>query len=268
MIIQVLRREFKSYRRSTLVYALIGFLLLLMYTAIFPSFQKQSADLVRLVNSFPQSFQKAFNIDTNFFSSLPAYLAGEKYSLTWQILALLLAISRAGQALAGEIEKGTMSFMLMLPISRLRLYAGKYLSGIVAIVLFVIATVLGEIPIAAAFGLHYPIKGTLFLAVLGLAFAWAIFALSLAVSAAVSERSKMYFVIGGMAILMYVADIVAKLKPDISWIGKLSLFHYFEVNEFLVLGHFKTLDVVVFAVLAVLATIAGAMVFINRDISV
>jgi ABC-2 type transport system permease protein len=239
-----------------------------MYTAIFPSFQQQSANLVQLVNSFPESFQKAFNIDTNFFSSLPAYLAGEKYSLTWQLLALLLVISRAGQALAGEIEKGTMSFMLMLPISRLKLYFGKYLSGMVAIVLFVIATVLGEIPIAAAFGLKYPIKGTLFLAVLGLAFAWAIYALSFAISAAVSERSKMYFAMGGLAILMYVADIVSKLKPDLNWIGKLSLFHYFEVNEFLVLGQFKALDIVVFMALAAVATIIGAVIFMKRDISV
>lgn len=268
MIFQVLSREFKNYRRSTLVYALIGFLLLLLYTAIFPSFQKQSANLVQLINSFPPSFQKAFNIDTNFFSSLPAYLAGEKYSLTWQILAILLVVSRAGQALSGEIEKGTMSFMLMLPISRFKLYVGKYLSGIVAIVLFVVATVLGEIPIAAAFGLHYPITATLMLAVLGLAFAWAIFALSYAISAIVSERSKMYFAIGGMAILMYVADLVAKLKPDISWVGKLSLFHYFEVNEFLVLGHFKSLDVLLFVVIAVVATVVGALVFARRDISV
>lgn len=258
--------DFRKHKTSTIVMAITGTLLLLLYISLFPSLQKQAQSFSELLSHYPQGFIKAFGINTDFFGKIENYLAGEQFSITWQALVSVLVIGRAGVAIAGEVERGTMNFLLAQPVSRGRLYFGKYLSGLAALVIFIIFSTLAAMPLANLFSVHYSVVGFFDLALICLAFGWAIFAASFLVSALSSERSRVYIWIGGTILFMYVVDIVSKLKESLSDLRYASAFHYLDINAFFIAHQINWADLAVFGAVIVIGTVGGWFIFNRRDI--
>lgn len=264
----ILARDFRDRRVSTISYCVIGVGLLVLYLSIFPSIKASSQNISQLISSYPQAFLKAFDIDTTMFTQVESYLSAEQFSLMWPILVILLAVSRAGRAVAGEIEKGTAGFLLSLPVSRLRILAGKYLSGLIALIILVAVSTLATIPLARLFSVTTQNANYLALALMGLLFSWAVYALTMLFSTLFSERSPVYFVVGGLLLAMYVLDLVSKLKTNLSDLRYGSLFHYLAASDAVVHNRLHMVNVAVLGGIIVVATVAAAVIFIRRDISV
>ena len=186
----------------------------------------------------------------------------------WPILAIILAISRAGGSLVGEIEKGTMGLYLALPISRVKLFLTKCAGGLTSALIFVVATVLAIIPMALLCGQSVNALIVLKLAFFSFLFMWVIFAVTACLSVIFSERSKVYMTIGGVLLAMYAANIVASLKTNLSWLHKVSIFYYYSPQDVLTKGHLNLAYVFLFLAAIGLSTLLGALIFDRRDISV
>lgn len=259
-------KMFKDRRTSLLVYAIAGIGFLEMYVAIYPSIFKQAARFNELFASYPQEFLKAFGIDRLDMSTLENYIAMEHFSLIWPLMLVIFMISIAGGALAGEIERGTIELLLARPISRLKLFIGRYLYGFIALVIFILATVFAIIPLAEIHKVTYNADRYLIISILGLLFGLAVFSLSLLVSALFSERGRVSMILGGSLVLMYVLNVVASLKENLSDLKYLSFFHYFDAQSALTKGELNLTSVWVFAGIIIVSTIIGAMVWKRRDV--
>ena len=261
------KRDFSDKRVTTLVYSLISIGLLALYISLFPSIKAQSSNYQQLFSSFPAAFQKAFNVDTSIFTTLEGFLATEKFSITWQVLAILLASSRAAQSISGEIERGTMGFLLAQPVTRTKLYWAKYLSGLTSIIIFVLASTLVTIPLAGLMHVDYQAHHYFLLMVLCLLFSWAIYCVAFLLSSVFSDRSRVYFIVGGSLVAMYVVEIISKLKESLNFLSRYTLFHYFDVTNTLVHGRFSATNALMFGVIIIISSIAGVVVFNKRDIA-
>ena len=207
----IIRKELYQRRWALLGFSIAAISFLLLYILIYPSFQNESAKFDELLKSYPKALLEAFNIEQLQLSTLEGYISVEHFSFVWPLMAIFLSLSLAGVAFAGEVEKGTMAFLLSQPIGRAKIFIAKYISGILALTGFVIVSIMAMIPLAQIQNLSVNVGNVSKTALLSLCFAWVLYALGILVSSFTSERSKSYFVVGGMLLLMYVANVVSGL---------------------------------------------------------
>lgn len=264
----IMWRELKDRRFSLMSYSGIALVLLLVYVSIFPSIKDSMVQFQALYESYPKGLYQALGIENLSISSIENYLAIEMYSIVWPMLAILLSASLAGYSVAGQVERGIIGFYLALPISRSRLFLSKYASGLLAIIIFTVASVLCALPLAALFQNPLGVASVLRLAYLSLLFMWAMYAAALFLSAWFSERSKVYMVMGGALIAMYVANIIAGLKTRYEWLSHYSVFHYYNAQHILSGGDLHLSSVSVFLGIILVFTVLGLFTFNKRDVAV
>jgi ABC-2 type transport system permease protein len=261
-------RTIANRRTGLIVYCASGMLLLVMFFAVFPSLKNQFNDYKQLIEAYPEAMMKAFRIDAESYGTLEGFLAGEQFSMTWPIMLMFFVVSFAGSTIAGEIERGTMGLLLSQPITRTRLFFTKYLAGLTQLALFTLCTIPVGIPLARLFGLEPASPNYWALTLLAFLFGWAAMSLTFFLSALFSERGKVYGIIGGLFVLMYVLNILAALKENLKDFQYLSFFYYFDSNAALIKNTISTTSVVVFGATIVVTTILAAWWFQKRDVSV
>lgn len=268
LIITTIRKELYQRRWSIIGFSLAAFLFLVMYISIYPSFQHETAKFNEILKSYPKALLQAFNIEQIQLSTVSGYISVEHFSFIWPLMAILFALSTAGQSIAGEIEKGTLAVMLSLPLGRVRIFVGKYLAGLTALGIFLLVSTLTVIPLTALVHLSINTANVWKVILLSGFFIWAIYALGLLVSCAVSEKSRVYFALGGLLLVMYVANIVSGLVKSLSGLKYISFFHYYSPDKALVHGQLFASSLCVFAATVCVATITAFYLFRRRDISV
>lgn len=261
-------RELRDRRISLFFYCFAMVASIVMYASLYPSIQDSWKDMQKLYESFPKELYDAFGIKNLEINSLEQFLGIELFSFVWPIAALFFAVSRAGGAVAGEIEKGVINLYLSLPISRTKFLMAKYVSFVVSLLIFVSFSIFAIIPISAIFGASINIAAICKVALLSLLFVWTIYSVALFASAIFSEKSKVYMIVGGGLLLMYVMNVVAGLKSSFSWLDNYSYFHFFNAQDILSGGQIQKTSIVVFALTILVATILSLIAFKNRDVQV
>lgn len=261
-------RIIKDRRISLIVYCLAGIGLLWMYIALFPSIQTQAASFNELLKNYPQALMKAFGLEELNLSRVENYLAMEQFSIIWPMMVIFLVVSLAGAAIAGEIEKGTAEIMLSKPVSRLKIFFGKYLAGVFTIIVFTICSIFAAIPLAKLYNIDFVFKNYVTLSIVSFFFSLAIFSLAMFFSAIFSEKSKAYMTTGGILIVMYVLNIIAALKDNLKSLKYLSFFYYYDPDQALIKNIINETGVLVFVIIAVVCAIVAAIWFKKRDIAV
>lgn len=265
LITHTIRKKLKTL----FVYIAISVALTWMLTALYPDFSKQADQLSAVFQNYPEDFIKAFDVDMqNFLASLEGFLAAENYSIMWPIILIILTLSLGAGAIAGEIEAGTMEILLAQPISRLKIFFGKYITGALIALSFVWISILAVIPLAMLYHIDYQLKNHFMIAILGSLLALAIFSLSMLFSAIFSSKGKTASVPAGILIFMYAIKIIAKLKESLSDLEYLSFFHYFDSNQALLYGNINKSAILVFLGVSIICTVIGALWFQKRDIAV
>lgn len=260
-------KEIKQRKWTITSYSLIAFSFLWLYSAIFPSFAKESAKLSELFESYPKAILEAFNIEQLQLTTFSGYISAEHFSLVWPLMAILITVSTAGVMLAGEVERGTMSLMLAMPVSRSRLYIAKYFAGMIMLLIFTLFSSIAIIPLAAVTNIDISSANVWLVSVLSFVFGWAIYSLAFMFSSVVKERSRVYFIMGGGLMLMYVANVVSGLIDSLDRLKYVSFFHYYTPDKALVAGKLSISSCAIFVAVAVLSAIVGYIAFNKRDIS-
>ena len=264
--LMIIRRELSFRRNSIIIFCAIVFVLVVLYTFIFPVIQAQSAKFDQLISSLG-SVYKAIGIQGRVsFNNLDSYMSTELFGFTWPLLASLFSLILAGTTVAGEIESGTLGMLLALPISRGRIFLVKFLAGLVFLVVFVIISTFSIIPLAEIIGVHFNITSYFLTALMATLFVISFFSLGLLVSATFSEKSHVYGVMGILLVVMYVANSLANLISSLSWLKYSSFFHYFDAQTLLVNHQLDLSSIILFCSVSILSLISGAQILRKRDI--
>ena len=240
-----------------------------MYIALFPTLQKQASQMTKLLQQYPDSMLKAFNIDkaSLTFERVGQYLAMEQFSFVWPILAIVLTIGFANYAFAAEKERGTIELLLSQPISRTKLFLSKYAAGLIGVLIFSLVTILAIFPLTKIHGVSVNTNGVLLLFGISFLFAWTIYGIAFLASVVFNERSKATFLVGGILILMYVLNIVANLKESFHLIKYFSIFYYYNPTQAIDKAHLLNGAIVVFVGIIVATFCLGLIWFNKQDIA-
>ncbi|HNT29562.1 MAG TPA: ABC transporter permease subunit [bacterium] len=267
-MLAIIKRTIQTNRGALIAYLGINALLMWMYVGMFPSIAKEADQLNKLMESSFGSMMQAFGFDPgSMMKTVEGFLATEQYSIVWPIIMFIMVLSLGGQAIAGEIDQGTMEILLAQPLSRKRLYVGKYIAGLILIVFFSFISVLSVVPFALLHGVDFQITHHLTLALLGMLFAVAIYSLTIMLGSFFS-RGKAAAIMAGMLLFMYALRIISNLKESVRDLKYFSFFHYFDSGAALIHKTIQWESVLVFLGVAVLGFLIGLWQFRRRDVAV
>lgn len=266
----IIKRMLLDKKNSLLAYSLAIIAFLELYLALFPSIQSQAEQLNKLLQSYPDSFFKAFGMDRAdlTFARVEPYLSTEIYGFIWPILVVILMTSLANYSIVGEIANGTIELSLAQPVSRLKLFFSRYLAGILNLSVFTFFSTFAIVPLAGLHDIDYKLENFLKIGLVGFLFAMAVFSIAMFFSAIFSERGKASFATGGVLILMYVLNVISGLKDSLSDLKYFSFFHYFTPGSVLGKGEIIEYTYPVFIGAVIVFTVFAALVFNRRDIAV
>jgi len=267
-MLNIFLRTIKDRKISLAIYSTAGLIFLWMYVALFPSMQKNAEAFEEMFENMPEIFFKALGIESLGFSTIEQFLSIEHFSLVWPLMAIFLLLSIAGSSLAGEIEKGTAELLLSKPISRLKLFLGKYMSGIFSLLVFTVISIFAIAALAPMHAVSYNFANFALAAVLSFLFGWAIFSMGMLFSAIFSERSRVYMACGAILLVMYVLNVIALLSENLEWLKYASFFHYYDYHAAIVDGSLDIFNVLLFGGVITVFSIGAAWWFTRRDIAV
>jgi len=267
-MLTIIWQTIKDRKISIIVYCLTSILFLWMYIALFPSLESSFDALKEYINSFPKGFLDAFGMDAETFVTFEGYIGSEQFTFVWPIMVITLMISFAGGAISSEIEKGTIEVLLSQPISRLKIFLSKYLAGVFALLVFVLATFISIFPMVEIYDISIKSENFIKLGVLGFVMGLAIFSLSMFFSTIFSEKGRANFIPAGILILMYVLNIIAGLKENLKNLKYGSFFYYYNPSKLLVHGEIDSLAWWIFGGVFLVAAVLALIIFQKRDIAV
>ncbi len=261
-------RTIKDRYLSTIIYLVSTIGLLWLYVSIYPSIKNSFAALESAMKLYPEALMKAFNVDINNYVTIEGYISSEMFSLFWPLILIFISVGFAGGAISGEIEKGTMELLLSQPVSRLKLFLEKYFAGIAIILVYVAISIFSLPLLLRAYNIDYDILSFEKMAILGFLFGWAIFSFSMLFSVIFSDKGKVFFLSSGVIVAMYVLNILASLKENLSKLKYYSFFHYFDANNALIYHKIDHWAYWMFGGVALTCTILAALWFSRRNVAV
>lgn len=266
----IAKRMFVDKRNALFAYSISIVALIEMYLSLFPAIKAQSAQLNQLLESYPDAFYKAFGLDRAdlTFDYVEAFLSSEIFSFMWPILAVIFLASMANYAIVGEITRGTIELTLAQPISRLKVFISRYLTGISAFAAFTLVTTFAIVPLASFHNIDYRLENFLKMGLICFLFGLATYSIAMFFSSLFSDRGKASSATGGVIILMYVANVISGLKESLENLKYVSFFHYYAPGTVLNKGQFVDYSFVAFLGVAFVFTVLAAYVFNKRDIAV
>jgi ABC-2 type transport system permease protein len=261
-------REVKDRRWFLLSFLIGSVALLWIYVATFYSSAASIASLKALVKTYPKALLDAIGLTSFDIDTLEKYLNVKHFSLIWPLMAIVLALSRAGGQIAGEVQNGTLGLLLALPLPRWRIFAGKYVAGLLTTLIFAAVSVFAVIPLAAAYKIPTHPNILLCAFILTTLFIWSIYSVAMLVSAWVSDRGRVYVICGAVLLLSYTANIVAMIDSQLAWLKYYSVFFYFDTQKVLGTGGITLRSYAVFLSLIVISSALALWQFTRRDIGV
>jgi ABC-2 type transport system permease protein len=267
-MLTIIKKTIKDKYKSLLIYIIANLAMLVMYVAIYPLITKQMDSLIQVLNSMPQELLKAFNSDAVSMTTLEGILSGKQFSMLWPIITVIFTTNFAAYSIAQEVDKKTFSILLSQPISRRKIYWGKYLTGILFLLAYILFTVPITILVVKIFNISINEVNLLKFTLESIFFGFCFYSIAFMVSAFSKDTTPVYFVGIGLILGMYFLQVVSIMVKELDAIKYFSAFYYLDSGRTLIRGDLMPEGMLVFAIIGFLCTLIGYFIFNKRDISV
>jgi ABC-2 type transport system permease protein len=261
MTAEIARYDLYNRRRSTIWYAVGMALYMLVIVVLYPSF-KHSTELNKLTQG--NSPLAALFGATGALTSPAGWMNVNAYANFLPLVMLLLTIGYGAGAIAGQNEDGTLGLLIVLPLARRRILAGKIATMIIQ-ALILDLTVAACVYVGRAFQVTldpwHVATATLAVLLLGIDFGL----LALALGAATGRRGSAIGISSALAAVCYLISSLAPVVRSIHPVRYASLFYWAVGNEQLTRGAGPVSLAVLLAV-AIAAAIDANTAFRRLDI--
>lgn len=229
----VLRWTLRLQRRALLGSGVALAAVSALYVSFWPA-MGATAEMQALVDSMPEALVTAMGYEA--IGTPAGYLESTVYALLAPILMLVFALGLGARLIAGDEEDGVLELEATGSVGRVRLLVERYLALVLGVVW--LGAVVGLVSLALTSLLGMDIgRGALIGATVGLLLlVLALGSVTFAVGAATGRRALALAVGSGVTVLAYIADALAPLLEDGTWLERLSPFHWYLGNDPLVQG--------------------------------
>lgn len=259
---------FESWRRTRGVLVLSALLAVLVFLTVglFPSLEGSSEAFEAYLETLPEDARRAIVGDVETISTIEGYLASQFYLTAWLLLLGVYHAYAGASLVASEVERGSIAFLLVSPLSRTRIVVGKF-AGLLPTVLAVnVLTMLAvDAALASIDETVDPVRLGL-VHLLSVPYLLACAGVGLLVSVRYDETRRAQTLAIGAIFASFILDNLTA-DTDYEWVGAIALSRYYDPAELLVDGIVEVADVAALVVAVIALVIVSAELFERRDVT-
>lgn len=264
----IFNRELKANYRNFFIWTIALSILVYSIMYIFPTIAMDGASFQELIESMPESFIAAFNLNRLSLHDIFGFYATEAYlfhSLFGSIFAILLGSS----LLSKEEDEKTIEFLLAKPVTRAQIVTEKMLTYVVfitaySLILFVVSFAAFEQFKIDEYNLTILILLSLAAYLVHLTFANFGFLMAMFIT----RKKSIYPTAIGLILAMYFLNILSSLQDNLAFLGYLSPFRYADAADIIIDEQLKVIYIIILLTVNILLIAASYLLYKRRDITV
>jgi len=264
MFVELFRKTIRDQRWALLGWS-SGLAFISLFLLYFYPFISRASEVLKVLDNLPPVIKNLVG-KNNFMATPEGFLNLQPFSILAPLLFIIFAISKGGDATAGEEERGTLDLLLSHPLPRWRLVLAKFAAQAAA--LLVLSLVFWSSMAAGTrlFGVAVDwlrLAQVIFsLLLLGLTF----LSMALAIGCLSGKRKFSLGISGGFALVTYLINAYAPMIEGLRPYRIVSPFYYYNGQAVLVNGLVIS-HALVLAGLSAVFFAAALLFFSRRDLS-
>ncbi len=260
-----LRLELRRGRMLVLWVGLISALYAGIITAFYPTILENAAEFEKMLEIYPKELMAAFGIAGS-LGDPGVFLNSYIFQFLWPLVAAIAAIFLATRV-AVDTDRGFIELPLSTRLPRLRYLTATIAGQIVGLAALAAMTIASiwfvDLLIEPDFPIERLALGGVHALAMGLAFA----GVTTCLAVVFLDRGRAGGLAAAILILMYLANVVAQLTTDMSWLANLSAFHYFDLKPLIDEGTYPVADSALFMAFAIGGWALALVLFRRRDLA-
>lgn len=257
-------RTLREQRRALLWWSVGIGVVVLMYTAFWPSVRDNAAQFDDYMKNLPDSVRDM--IGGGAITTPAGYLQAEVFSFMGPVLLMVYAIGAGARAIAGEEDSRTLDLLLSTPIRRRRVVLDKFVAMTAGTALLGAVAWIAAAAFGPVFGLDVAFAdlsaACLNLFLLALAFG----SIALAVGTASGGKGLAIGAASGLALATFLLKTFAASVSTLEPYRVLSPFYYYVGHDPLRNG-FHAVDPIVLVGISLVALLVALVTFERRDLA-
>lgn len=262
----IFKYELKTYFKSTVIWSISIFAILLIFMSFYPAMSSDTQMLDKIVENYPPELLKAFGMGGSI--SLASVLGF--FSFIFVFVQLCLAIQSAYygfQFLSIEERELTADFLMSKPVSRTKIIVSKFFAAFTSLTITNAVTWAGSIVAIRLYnnGNAYDIKNILLLLASIVLFQLFFMSVGMIISVFVKKIRNVLSYTMAFAFGMYILNALKSIFGG-EILGFVSPFYHFEPGYILENGTYN-LPMVLISVGIILLSLTGSYIlYLKRDI--
>lgn len=259
-------RELKYSRKSMIWWSVGIFFMVVSGMSKFGNMEKSGQSVNELLRSMPKSLQAIFGITSLDLSTALGY-----YGMLFSYLVLMAtihAVMLGANMIAKEERDKTSEFLMVKPVSRVKIISAKLAASVVLLIIFNFVTYGFSVAMVKHYdaGADLGEVGKLMIALFLLQFLFLTVGM---VMAATSKRPRSATSIAtGLLLITYILSIVIELNSKLEALKYVTPFKYFEAKHLLGSGGFEAGFVGLTVVIIVGGLVLTYVLYRKRDLRI
>jgi len=258
--------ETNKYLKVSIYFTIVWIFLLLLYLSFFDVIKDSADQIEQLYAAMPKELIEAFGKGMDSMTTIYGYI-GNQVAMYLSLSGCILAVSMAAGSIAGEIGNRNILFLLSKPISRLQIYAAKFIAIVsslfVSNIILLGITILSINLLTKETDLDLGIFALVYLAI----FLLELFFVGLTeLLGSKFNSGKAIAICSLVVIVSYLLNVLAGLSEQAEWLKYFSPNFYLDTAGIAIGSGFKVESILII-VLSVVFVIAGGYLFRKRDIN-
>ncbi len=268
MFLNIYRNEARNNFWFFLIWCgvFIGFIF--MYLPMTNLILDEIDDLMIFVEKMPEFLLKMFSFEPEVFNKPEGIFGSEGMSFIY-ILSAVFAANLAGAVFSKEFEEKTIEFLLVKPVTRSRVFLEKgFFMLTLIIILSILFTAFELLGFSMFIKSDYSEKILISFGIYTFCVLTFFGGLSTLISCITKKSNLNISISVGFIIFMYFGDSLGRSFESISWLSKITIFHYIPLAETIINEQMFLTNAIIISLIGLLFFIAGYIVFKKSDIEI
>ncbi|MEE3343792.1 MAG: ABC transporter permease subunit [Bacilli bacterium] len=262
----MIRREFKIYFKSFLIWTCILIVMFLVVFLVYPYIitDETVESLDDMMKVFPPDLLKSFNMDISSINTAYGWLKSEGFMFVLLVIGIYSSLL-GGNILLKEENDKTIEYLGVLPIKRNQILTNKIIVGIVYIVSIVFVVGLFNY-IALLISQDFDHKQYLLLSITPLLVGIPLFAINLYISTFLHKTKKTIGIGLGLVFIFYLLNVLSELSSNVEFLKYFSIYTLADVRNVILDISINPLNVLISIIVTLVFIIGSYMRFNKKEL--
>lgn len=263
----IFKREMRANRKSLIIWSLGVIFMVVAGMGKYSSLESTGQSMDALMADMPKSLQAIMGTGTLDLSSPIGY-----FGVLFLYLAVMAAIHAAmlgSNLIAKEERDKTAEFLLVKPVSRIKVITSKLSAALVNILIFNMVTFASSVGMVQKYAEGEDLTGDVTKLMIGMFILQLIFLVTgTAIAAFYKNAKKATSLATGILLILFILSIAIDMNEKLDGLKYFTPFKYYDAKIVLNQGGFEPLYLGVSAVLFLVLTVMTYIFYKNRDMNI